>query len=182
MDIISWTLEAIRGEDFDGIMMNWLEESRLEWASLLAAKLAYFLEGASFVLVCDDEFGWFESYFLTHINANKTRPSLPFVSLKAFYPRVSELNSKQDMGLLEDMLNVCFANDFMYFYIGRGESKQAMLAKGRENSYMWLFGEQAQNAFCLNAKDNLLDIKLLALFKLFDKTLSEVLQGKISII
>ena len=183
MDLIRWTLDAIRGKDFDGIIMNWLEEQRIEWASLLAPKLSYFMSGASFVLICDEEYAWFENYFLNNINnPSKARPYLPFVPLKAIYPKAEQIaNSKQDMQLLEDMLNISFANGFMYFYIGRGSSKLSWIAKSRENSYMWLFGEQAQNAFYLNANDPLLDIKLLSLYRLFDKTLSDVLLGKILI-
>lgn len=182
MDLSRWTLDALRGADFDGIIMNWLEEARLEWTSLLAPKLAYFMSGASFVLICDEEYEWFERYFLNNINgANKARPYLPFVSLKALYPHINEINSKEEMQLLEDMLSISFSNGFMYFYIGKGSNKLSLIAKSRENSYMWLFGEQAQNSFTLNANDALLDVKLLSLFKLFDKTLSELLLGKISL-
>jgi len=46
---------------------------------------------------------------------------------------------------------------------------------------MWLFDEQAQNSFYLNSQDNFLDIKLLSLFKLFDKSLSEILLGRVSL-
>lgn len=181
MDLLTWTLNAIRSSDFSGVIMNWLEEQRLEWASVLAPRLEYFMSGASFVLICDEEYAWFESYFLSNINkSGKARPYLPFVSLNALYPRAKEMNS-EELLLLEDMLNISFGNGFMYFYIGKGKTRLSDIAKSRENSYMWIFGEQAQNGFYLEQKDPLLDVKLLCLYKLFDKTLSDVMLGKITI-
>ena len=89
MDLISWTLGAIRGAEFEGIIMNWLEEQRVAWASLLSSKLGYFLDGASIVLVCDDEYSWFEEYFIKNINTpSKTRPLIPVVPLRSLYPRI----------------------------------------------------------------------------------------------
>lgn len=181
MDLLTWTLNAIRSSDFSGVIMNWLEEQRLEWASVLAPRLENFINGASFVLICDEEYAWFESYFLSNINkSSKTRPYLPFIPLNALYPKAKEM-SNEELLLLEDMLNISFSNGFMYFYIGKGKSKLSDIAKSRENSYMWIFGEQAQNGFYLDLKDPLLDIKLLCLYKLFDKTLSDVMLGKITI-
>lgn len=183
MDLISWTLGAIRGAEFEGIIMNWLEEQRVAWASLLSSKLGYFLDGASIVLVCDDEYSWFEEYFIKNINTpSKTRPLIPVVPLRSLYPRIdTSVLDESEMALLDDMLNISFGNNFVYFYIGKGSSKLSLIAKSHQNSYMWLFGEQAQNAFCLEKSDPLLDIKILALFRLFDMSLSEVILGKITL-
>lgn len=68
MNLSNWTLDAIRSSDFDGITMKWLEERRSEWVGLLGLRLRYFLNGASFVLICDEEREWFEKYFLLNIN------------------------------------------------------------------------------------------------------------------
>lgn len=182
MDLSNWTLDAIRSSDFDGIAMNWLEERRSEWVGLLALRLRYFLSGASFVLICDEEREWFERYFLCNINKpNLARPFLPFISLRSLYPRVNEINIKDDLPLLQDLLNITLPNGYIYFYVGKGSSKLSLLAKNSDNSYMWLFDEQAQNSFYLNSQDGLLDIKLLSLFKLFDKSLSEILLGRVNI-
>ena len=85
------------------------------------------------------------------------------------------------MPLLQDLLNIALPNGYIYFYVGKGSSKLSLLAKNSDNSYMWLFDEQAQNSFYLNSQDGLLDIKLLSLFKLFDKSLSEILLGRVNI-
>ncbi len=44
---------------------------------------------------------------------------------------------------------------------------------------MWLFDEQAQNSFTLSSSDENLDIKLLNLYKLFDKSIDAVLFAKV---
>lgn len=182
MNLSNWTLDAIRSSDFDGITMKWLEERRSEWVGLLGLRLRYFLNGASFVLICDEEREWFEKYFLLNINkTNLARPFLPFISLHSLYPRINEINIKDELALLQDMLSISFPNGYMYFYVGKGSSKLSLIAKSSNNSYMWLFDEQAQNSFYLNSQDNFLDIKLLSLFKLFDKSLSEILLGRVSL-
>ena len=167
MNLSNWTLDAIRSSDFDGITMKWLEERRSEWVGLLGLRLRYFLNGASFVLIIN--------------KANLARPFLPFISLHSLYPRINEINIKDELALLQDMLSISFPNGYMYFYVGKGSSKLSLIAKSSNNSYMWLFDEQAQNSFYLNSQDNFLDIKLLSLFKLFDKSLNEILLGRVSL-
>ena len=46
---------------------------------------------------------------------------------------------------------------------------------------MWLFDEQAQNSFYLSSSDEMLDIKLLSLYKLFDKSVDVVLFAKVAL-
>lgn len=174
--LIEWSLEAIRAE---GAEFSWMEVRRVEWASLLASRLKFLLDGAAFLLICDDERAWFENYFLHNINRkNNARPVFPFFSLKALYPQINEMNSAEERLLLEDMLNIVFPNGFIYFYVGKPNSKFAQCARSKEDSYMWLFDEQAQNSFFLNSNDKLLDSKLISLFKLFDKSIDAVLFGK----
>lgn len=178
-EFIKWTLEAIRDE---GSLMSWMEERRVEWAPLLSLRIKYLFEGSTFILICDEEREWFENYFLRNINRRgNSRPILPFVSLKALYPLVTDINSKEEISLLEDMLSIAFPNGFIYFYIGKSSSKLSQIAKSKDDSYMWLFDEQAGNSFYLNSNDELLDIKLLTLFRLFDKSIDAVMFNKVEI-
>ncbi|QQF51890.1 hypothetical protein HHI31_03220 [Campylobacter fetus subsp. venerealis] len=178
-DFIKWSLEAIRDE---GSLMSWMEERRVEWAPLLASRVKYLFEGVTFIVISDEERDWFESYFLRNINRrDNSRPILPFVSLKSLYPSFNEINSKEEISLLEDMLSIAFPNGFIYFYVGKSSSKLSLIAKSKDDSYMWLFDEQAQNSFYLSSNDDLLDIKLLSLFRLFNKSIDAVLFGKVSL-
>ncbi|AII14994.1 DnaA-binding chromosome replication initiation factor [Campylobacter iguaniorum] len=178
-ELIKWTLDAIRDE---GSLMSWMEERRVEWVPLLTSRIKYLLDGVTFIVICDEEREWFESYFLRNINRkDNARPILPFVSLKSLYPSLGEINSKEEISLLEDMLSIAFPNGFVYFYVGKSSSKISAIAKGKDDSYMWLFDEQAQNSFYLSSNDDMLDIKLLSLFRLFNKSIDAVLFGKVKI-
>ena len=175
-DFIKWTLEAIREE---GSLMSWMEERRTEWTPLLASKLKFLLEGRAFILITDSERGWFEEYFLKNINKpTNARPVLPFFSLKALYPSFENIGSKEEVSLLLDMLSLAFPNGYVFFYVGKSAEKSSQIAKGKDDSYMWLFDEQAQNSFYLSSSDGALDIKLLSLFRLFDKSIDAALFAK----
>lgn len=178
-DFMKWTLEAIRRE---GQAMSWMEDRRMEWAPLLASRLGYLLNGASFVLITDKEREWFERYFLQNINkVGALRPFLPFISLRSLYPDFDAISSKEQIALLNDMLSISFSTGFIYFYIGRSDDRRATIAKSNENSYMWLFDEQAPNSFYLSSDDENLDIKLISLFKLFDRSINATLFSKVSL-
>ncbi len=179
MDLIKWSLDAIRSSSKE---LSWMEERRLEWAPLLASRLRYLIDGAPFIVICDEDRDWFESYLLRSINRKGShRPILPFISLKSLYPRLNDINSKEEISLLDDMLSISFPNGFVYFYIGKSSSKLCAIAKNRTSSYMWLFDEQAENSFYLSSTDENLDFKLLSMFRLFDRTIDAVLFGQVEL-
>ena len=160
--------------------MSWMEERRVEWTPLLASRLKFLLEGRAFITVSDEERKWFEIYLLRKMNSSKSiRPFLPFFSLRSLYPSLDEIETNEQKQLLKDMLSLAFPNGYLFFYIGKSLDKCANLAKSDENSYMWLFDEQAQNSFTLSSSDENLDIKLLNLYKLFDKSIDAVLFAKV---
>ena len=160
--------------------MSWMEERRVEWTPLLASRLKFLLEGRAFITVSDEERKWFEIYLLRKMNSSKSiRPFLPFFSLRSLYPSLDEIETNEQKQLLKDMLSLAFPNGYLFFYIGKSIDKRANLAKTDENSYMWLFDEQAQNSFTLSSSDENLDIKLLNLYKLFDKSIDAVLFAKV---
>ena len=82
---------------------------------------------------------------------------------------------------LLDMLSLAFPNGYVFFYIGKSAEKSSQIAKGKDDSYMWLFDEQAQNSFYLSSSDEMLDIKLLSLYKLFDKSVDVALFAKVAL-
>ncbi|MGG7048108.1 MULTISPECIES: HobA family DNA replication regulator [unclassified Campylobacter] len=177
-DFVKWSNDTIVKEGMSTFMQNF----RIEWIALLGSRLKYLLEGRVFIVITDDERTWFEGYLLKKINRSGARPLLPFVSLKALYPSLDEINSSEQISLLEDMLNLAFPNGYVYFYIGKNIDKRANIAKNSEDSYMWLFDEQTHNSICLNSNDENLDIKLVQLLKLFDKSIDAVLLNQVSLV
>ena len=104
---------------------------------------------------------------------------MPFFSLRSLYPSLDEIETNEQKQLLKDMLSLAFPNGYLFFYIGKSLDKYANLAKSDEDSYMWLFDEQAQNSFTLSSSDENLDIKLISLCKIFDKSIDVALFAKV---
>ena len=176
---LKWTLETIRK---DGSWMSWMEEKRLEWTPLAASRLQNLINGHTFIVVTDDDRAWFGDYVISSINKTSSgRPLLPFVSLKSIYPNLSHVKDKNDIELLEDMLSISFSNGYTIFYVGVGNDIKAQIAKRRDDSFMWLLDEQMQNSFYLNSSDELLDVKLIQLYKLMEKSIDAMLFAQISV-
>lgn len=174
---LKWTLETIRKDDS---MMSWMEEKRFEWVPLTASMLKNLLEGQTIILITDDNREWFGKYMLKAINKkSKNRPLLPFVSLKTFYPNIRSIKNVEDIELLEDMLSQSFPNGYTFFYIGKGNDIKMQIAKRRDDSFMWVLDEHLQNSFYLSSKDDLLDIKLIQLYRLLDKSIDAVLFAEV---
>lgn len=169
---LEWTLRSIRkSENF-----SWMEERRLEWVPLAISRLQTLLDGKTFVIVTDSQREWFSSYILSSINRQTSkRPFLPFVDLKSFFPNLNSIKTVEDIELLEDLLSISFPNGFTFFYIGLSNDFSSQMAKKRDDSFMWILDEQIQNSFFLSLKDDDLDIKLIQLYKLLDKTINVLL-------
>ncbi len=177
--LLKWTLETIRK---DGSMMSWMEEKRFEWVPQVSSMLQNLLSGQTIVIITDFEREWFSEYVLRKLNENdKNRPMLPFVSLKTFFPNVRQLKTKDDIELLEDMLAQSFSNGYTFFYIGKSTDIKMQIAKLHDDSFMWVFDEHLQNSFYLSSGDDLLDIKLIQLFRLLDKSINAVLFAEVDL-
>ena len=174
---LKWTLDNIRK---DGSMMSWMEEKRFEWVPLNVSMLKNLIVGHTIIMITDDDREWFCNYVLNDINKLcKNRPLLPFVSLKSFYPNLNSLKTKEDIELLEDMLYQAFPNGYTYFYIGKNNSIKMQIAKRRDDSFIWVMDEQLQNSFFLSSSDENLDIKLIQLYKLLDKSINALLFAEV---
>ena len=174
---LKWTLDNIRK---DGSIMSWMEEKRFEWVPLNVSMLRNLLDGHAFIIINDEERDWFCNYILSDINKmSKNRPLLPFYSLKSLYPNLKNVKTKEDINLLEDMLMQSFPNGYTYFYIGKNNDINIQIAKRREDSFIWVLDEHLQNSFHLNSNDEMLDIKLIQLYKLLDKSIDAILFGEV---
>jgi len=176
--LLKWTLETIREEG----CFSWMEEYRYEWAPLAKSAVTQILEGKSVLLLTDVPRKWFGKYILEKSNAlSKNRPLLPIFPLPDMFPHVGAFSSTQDLQLLEDMLDISFPNGYFIWYIGKGDHLFTKLAYRSSDSFLWIMDEEVENSFALRSSDEMLDIKMLQLYKLFDMTLSEALFGELDL-
>jgi hypothetical protein len=171
----SWTLEDIRSQ---GQSLSWLEELRFEWLPSTQSAIGQILEARAIVLITDDEHKWFEHYILASLNKPiLQRPLIPVIPLEQVYPQFHTINS-ETIDMVIDMLTLAYKNDFFFWYIGKGDSKRADIAKRSDRSnYLWIMDENS-SFVPLSSYDETIDIKLLQLYQLFDRSLSAVLFGE----
>lgn len=175
-----WTLDAIRAE---GASMSWFEEQRFEWTPAVANALAQVMEGKSIVLITDHDRKWFAHYITASLNKrSQERPMIPIVCLDALYPHYDHVSGGEAIDMLVDMLDLTFKGEYFFWYIGRGDERRADIAKRNGSSLLWIMDESFQNAVRLKSFDPMIDIKLLQLYRLFDKTLSASLFGEIDVL
>lgn len=175
---LKWTLEEIRK---DSSMMSWMEEKRFEWVPLCASMLKSLLEGHTFIVLTDEDRVWFCDYMMRVINTHhKNRPLIPFVSLHTLFPNLYQIKTKEDIELLENLLSQIFPGGYTFFYVGKNSDVKMQIAKRKDDSFMWVLDEHLQNSFYLNTSDDNLDIKLIQLFKLLDKSIDAVLFAEVT--
>ena len=175
----SWTLDTIRKE---GSEMSWMEERRFDWVAITAAAIMRMVEAQTFLLITDREREWFARYTLNRLNRFDTqRPLLPIVSLESLFPHIDKIEEREQMQLLDDMLALSFSGGYTFFYIGKGSDSRAQIAKHHDESLLWLIDEQAQNSFYLNGRDPKLDIKMIQLLGLFDKSIDAILFNEVDL-
>lgn len=152
----------------------WLNEQKERVALLFSQNLRSMLDGKAFVIVTDENSEWYEKYFLQKINENTSeRPFLPFYSLKNLYSNFANLKSKDEILLVDDLLNLTFANGFIYFYIGAKNSPRFELIRNNENTFLWILGENSdESLFSIGGSGVDLDIKLLKIYEIFDKSVN----------
>jgi hypothetical protein len=179
-EFLNWTIDTIRE---DKLLGSWLEEKKYEWTPLVAKSLqGIFDYGVSVLIVTDNDRQWFLEYILSNINSNKNnRPYLPFYDFRSCYASVDTLKSDDEVALVKDMLNISFPNGYVFWYIGRSQHVRATLPKVEKHSFLWLLDEERQDSFNLKSSDDALDMKLLQMFRLYNKTISATLFGEISI-
>ncbi|MBL0708525.1 MAG: HobA family DNA replication regulator [Sulfurimonas sp.] len=178
-DFAQWSLDAIREE---GASLSWLEEQRFDWTNPLFLALEEILNSKTIILITDNERKWFETYILTSINSSKLdRPLLPIVSIDSLYQHYSVVSGGDMIDVLEDMISLSYKDEYIFWYIGRGDDKRADMAKRKDSSYFWIFDEEFHNGFTLKSYDAMLDIKLLQLYKLFDASLSASMFGEVDV-
>lgn len=179
-DYGTWTLNRIRDE---GSFMNWMEERRYDWISLSASSIDRLINAQTFLLITDKDREWFARYILSVLNKyNGQRPLLPILSLGTIFPYIDSIKDKEeDIAILEDMLSLAYPTGYTFFYIGKGSDPRSQIAKRKEGSFMWLLDERIQNGFYLDSKNSNLDIQLIQLLQLFNKSIDAVLFSEVDL-
>ena len=178
-DFSLWTLEQIRSK---GSAMSWMEERRYDWVPVAASAIERLMSAQTLLLITDREREWFARYTLSKLNKfNTQRPLLPIMSLGTIFPYLDKVNDSEQLELLEDMLSLAFPNDYLFFYVGKGNDPRSQIAKSKGNSLLWLFDETIQNSFSFRSDDEDLDIKLIQLLNLFDKSIDAILFSEVDI-
>lgn len=178
-EILNWTLDTLRS---DNAMMSWLEERRYEWTPLVSDAVSHIMNGASIILVTDSERRWISQYITTTLNNPlKSRPLFPIFSIEKIFPSLDVMMANQDYDIANDMFSLAFKENYIYWYIGKSGHMNASIAKDYRSSFLWIMDEEVQNSFFLRSNDELLDLKLLHMVRLFDKTLDAVMVGDIEL-
>jgi hypothetical protein len=175
--LLEWTLTAIREETSD---FSWMEEYRYDWVPMVQTVLQGMVSGQTMLIVTDPKRRWFEHYVLNAVNdPNKERPFLPVFSLAALFRDMQSLDNHERMQLLEDLLEVAYPRGYFFWYIGDGGHPYAKLVFRNDHNFQWLINETISANFVLRESDPLLEIKLLQLYRLFDRSIEAALYGQV---
>ena len=83
--------------------------------------------------------------------------------------------------ILDDMISLSYKENYIFWYIGKGEDRRSDIAKRRDSSYFWIFDEDFHIAFTMKSFDSHLDIKLLQLYRLFNASLNAAMFGEVDV-
>ena len=177
--ILNWTLDTIREEDSS---FSWMEECRYDWVPVVQSAVRKIIEGQTILILTDDKRGWYSKYVASKINnLQNERPFLPVYTLKSMFPHLEKMNNTQELDLLEDMFNISYPNGYFIWYIGSAESPYTKFVFRNDENLLWIIDGDVPNSFYLRGGNSSLDIKLIQLFKLFNKTIDSALFGDISL-
>ena len=179
-EFLNWTVDTIRE---DKLLSPWLEEKKFEWSPLVSKNIINILDKSySILIITDKEREWFLNYILSNINSSKlNRPFLPFYDFSSFYKNLDQIKSEDDISNIKDMLKISFPNGYCFWYIGKSQDNRSTLAKITKSSFLWIFDEERQGSINLKSNDDGLDMKLLQMFRLYNKTISAALFANINV-
>jgi hypothetical protein len=176
-DFLSWTIETIREDK-----ATWLDKRRNDWTPLCASAVSSIISGYTVIVMTDQDREWFLKYLISKINhPSQNRPFLPFIDFKSMFPAIEYLRTDEEQEFAKDTLDITFPNGYFFWYIGKSEDRRSKLAKSKDDSFLWALDEEVQNGFYLSSIDDKLDIKLIELYTLLNKTINAALFNQISI-
>jgi len=159
-----------------------MEEHRFDWTPLVQSACSKLVSGETMLVLTDDKRKWFGKYILNAINGiEKQRPFLPVYDMHGCFAALNSLNDNSDLSLLEDMLDISFPNGYFIWYVGSTRHNYIKIAQREENNFLWVTTDQIPNSIFLRESDDLFDIKLLQLYKLFDSTVQAILHNEVDV-
>jgi hypothetical protein len=162
--------------------MGWMEERRFDWVPVATDAISRLIDGTAMIIVTDSERAWFGKYLTIMLNkAEKKRPLLPIFNATDMLPHYERASRRGDLELIDNMLSLVFSDRYIFWYIGRSDESLAKLPKKRADSFLWIMDEEVQNSFFMRSADDFLDIKLMHMARLLDKTIDAVMFGKITL-
>jgi len=176
--ILKWTLDAIREEDSS---FSWMEECRYDWVPIIQRAISKILDGQTMLVLTDEPRSWFAKYISSNINNQNHRPFLPVYTLKSMFPSLDKMNRTEELDLLEDMLEISYPNGYFIWYIGSADSIYTKFVFRNDENLLWIIDGDVHNSFYLRDGSTSLDIKLIQLFKLFNKTIDASLFNDLSL-
>jgi hypothetical protein len=177
--MVNWTLATIRSDE---PMMSWLEERRFEWVPLARDALSQLMKGSALIIVTDKEREWFGKYLLSTLNRpDRSRPVLPVFEISGLLHYHDRMGGSEEIDLINNMFSLSMGKGCLFWYIGRSDDVRARLPKKSDGSFLWILDEELQNSFHLRSGDDLLDLKLMHLARLFDKSIDAAMFGEIDL-
>jgi hypothetical protein len=177
MDLSEFTLEYVRNKN-----LKWMEEKIIEWVPLVSEFLSQVMEGKSVLIVTDYKRKWVSEYILNKINNFQDfKPTfIPFFDLVSIVPQIENAKTTEHFDLIEDMLNIAFNENYIFWYIGV-ENRLLKFVKRKENSFFWIMDIDLHKNFFLKSLDENLDLKLIDLVNLLNETLKKVIFGEVEL-
>ncbi len=175
--LLDWTLKAIRDE---GTEFSWMEEMRFDWVPIARSAVMKITQGQTLLIVTDNKRRWFSRYIQDNINSReKNRPFIPIYDMKNCFSEFDQIKEKSEIEAMEDMLEISYPNGYFIWYIGNSGYNYTNYVYRNEANFLWLIGEHIQNSISFREGDPNIDIKLLQLYKLFDRTMEAILYGEV---
>ena len=97
------------------------------------------------------------------------------------FPNLDKMDNREELDLLEDMLEISYPRGYFIWYIGSAESIYTKFVFRNEENLLWIVDGDVPNSFYLKDGTIPLDIKLIQLFQLFNKTVDASLFNELSL-
>jgi len=149
---------------------------------LLSDFLSQIIEGKNVLIVTDPQREWYADYLINKINNfNEFKPSfIPIYKLNSIAPQITVAKHPEQFEMIEDMLNISFNENYIFWYIGV-ETPLLKFARKKPESFFWIMDVDLANNFYLKSIDEKLDMKLINLADIINESLKAAIFGEVEI-
>lgn len=176
-NLTDWTLNYIRSNSY----LDWLDERKFEWVSVVQDFAQRVIDATNIIVFTDSKRLWFKEYLRQTLNSKEQlRPFLPVFFLDEFTAQIEQFSFAEDYDLFIDMLDLSYKKNYIFWYIGNTKENTFNLSRKKDDTFLWVMDEEISNSFFMRSNDELLDIKLVQLAKMLNKTIDAFLFGEIS--